>query len=320
MEHAKANMPKGGDVVSAHILAMLLPESEWLRLVDRTAADLTSKDDATVLDALNMARELEQTSFQVPSLRGLLGAKVFPVAAARLPDIKPDEAKQLPFILSRLSRFADPTVSIPVFVEMSRSNADAIRRQGVQGFMGLVVESEDPVKLTDSQRIEIADALVARFDDTDQRIRTMAISLLGQTRPPSATYVSKLIELLKREETRFAALLAIGYYGPSASPAVPSLIELLKVGDTRTRQQTCYALRDLGAAASDAVPELIKLLESGEKNIRIAVASALGAIGPAAAAALPKLDALIAENPQAAGTLKHAADSIRGLPAPNGPH
>lgn len=317
LELAKARTSKGGDVVAVHVMAMLLPAAEWFRLADRTASDLGSKDVATLVDALKMAHELEQTSFQFPSLRDPLGNKVFPAAAARLVDMPPEVAKQLPGVLSRISRYADPKVSIPVFVELSGATDDAVRRQGVQGFMGLVVETEVPMTLSEGQRTEIADALVARFDDPDQRIRTMAISLLGQTKPQSQIYLPKLIELLKREETRFAALQAIGYYGPSASAALPALIDLLKAGDNRTLQQTCYALRGFGAAAAEAVPELVKLLETGNPSIRTAVASALGAIGPAASPALPKLDALVAENAQGAGSLKNAADSIRGNPPPN---
>ncbi len=133
--------------------------------------------------------------------------------------MRPDAAKQLPPVMSRLSRYADLATSILVFVrtESDRTTME-LRRQGKKGFMGIVLEGETPISLTERSERILPERLSPDSVDTDHAIRTMAISLLGQTKPPSAIYVPKLLELLKRDETLFAALLAVGYYGPSAAP------------------------------------------------------------------------------------------------------
>ncbi|MGH7242961.1 MAG: HEAT repeat domain-containing protein [Phycisphaerales bacterium] len=317
LESAKVRTPAGGDVISVFNDPRILPEAEWLRLVDRVAADLKSDNAQTLLDALVMARELEQTSFMVPSLRAPLGNKVFPAAAARLPNMVPEVVKQLPPLLTRLGRYSDPNVSIPVFVEEVHANVESVRRQGLEGFTGLVLESEEPIQLTQAQRIAMADAALACIDDPNEQIRVRAISLIGRARAPADVYVPKLIELLKHENTRFPALRALGEYGPSASAAVPAMVEMLKAIDIRTLQQTCDALRGLGAAASDAVPALIPLLDSQSRSLAASAAGTLGAIGPGAAAALPKLDELSEQKTPTSGEFKRAAESIRGVPAPN---
>jgi len=308
---------QGDDVSVVAPVASVLPESEWLHLLERADVDLGSNEADKVAGALRMCHILIDASRHLPALNAPLALRIFPTASAQLDKARPEHARMLAGVVSALVPVADPEKIIPTLIEMSRSENPLLRRQGIGGFERAIDSGHAGVLLTDAQRTQIANALVDRFSDTEVDIREMSIALIGHTGTAASIYVPPLTLILSSNEStdrmRMAALRAIADFGAAASQATPSLIELLKFPNRRVQRQACVAIAAIGVPARDAVPGLVQLLSGDDIELQVASAKALGVMKESAAAALPKLDALAKQDlsPSATNAFAIAAQQIR---------
>jgi HEAT repeat protein len=108
----------------------------------------------------------------------------------------------------------------------------------------------------DPQAKVIVRVCVARLKDTDPKLRTAAARLLGGVAAlqPDAVLIG-LSELLcdSNEEVRTAAISGLNELGPKALPAVAALIDALHDDCPKARQAAVNALHAIGPEAREAV-------------------------------------------------------------------
>jgi HEAT repeat protein len=136
---------------------------------------------------------------------------------------------------------------------------------------------------------EAVPALVGVLNDGDIKVRSTAIDALSKIGSPS---VPALIDSLKVEDKRAAALETLGKIGPSAEPAIGALVELLRRADAPTLISIVDAL---GAIGVPAVPALVSELPEMQVSVRRHSIRVLGRILPAAKQVVPVLVAALAE-------------------------
>jgi hypothetical protein len=99
--------------------------------------------------------------------------------------------------------------------------------------------------------------------DPDVRVRSLAFSTLGYTRPPSKAAVEALIAGLRDDDARARreAADALGRFGPDAVTAADALAMALEDGDLGVRLRSARALWQTGGNASEpAPPALLSLV------------------------------------------------------------
>ena len=100
--------------------------------------------------------------------------------------------------------------------------------------------------------------------DPDARVRSLAFSTLGDTRPASKAAVEALIGGLRDDDARarYEAADALGRLGPDAASAAEALAGALEDGDPGVRLRSARALWRIGGKASEPAPTaLLKLVE-----------------------------------------------------------
>ncbi len=128
------------------------------------------------------------------------------------------------------------------------------------------------------------------LEDTDPLVRLHAAATLLAIEPDAQGAVAGLTAGLAdaSADVRVEACRCLGRMGPKAQAAAPELIRLVgQQGDDDSRAAAITALGAIGPTASGAVGTLSKCL--AEPAVRCYAAEALGRIGPASAATLPLL-------------------------------
>ena len=100
--------------------------------------------------------------------------------------------------------------------------------------------------------------------DPDARVRSLAFSTLGYTRPPSKAAVEALIVGLRDDDARarYEAADALGRLGPDAVSAAEALARALEDGDPGVRLRSARALWRIGGKVSELAPTaLLGLVE-----------------------------------------------------------
>lgn len=140
-----------------------------------------------------------------------------------------------------------------------------------------------------TQAAAVMPALLDALQDGEENVRVPATeALLGFS--PDDSIIPRLIELLKKEESRSSAAALLQHLGVKAAPAVPALLDALKGSDAEERRTFGEALGSIG---KPAIAGLLKVVDDAEQDeaVRAAALQALGQMGPAghdAASALEK--------------------------------
>jgi HEAT repeat protein len=94
--------------------------------------------------------------------------------------------------------------------------------------------------------------LLQKLPDTDSRVRSRAISALGEIHAQSDRVVPVLINYLSDSNSmvRVDAALALSSYKADAKPAVPALIDLLNDKDKGVKNSAAFALKRIDPEAA----------------------------------------------------------------------
>ncbi|WP_373653317.1 HEAT repeat domain-containing protein [Schlesneria sp. DSM 10557] len=145
-----------------------------------------------------------------------------------------------------------------------------------------------------------AAAIIQAMSDPDDRVQEDAISLARQLGPAAIEAVPIILDKFNqggRSAFLFASRLA--ELGPTAKAAVPDLKEKLPASTDYSKLKICAALWKIEGNTTLVVPALIELLDDEFGPIRRDAATLLGQIGPEAADAVPALKAMVDHVPEA---------------------
>ena len=137
------------------------------------------------------------------------------------------------------------------------------------------------------------DGLTRALNDTDGRVRHAAADALGGIGVAAVAALRKAVE--DGDDSRLAAVTALGEIGPPANAAIPELRVCLSDKTPSIRCFAAQALGEIGARAAPALGPLRMALGDEESAVRESAASALGQIGPAAKVAVPDLVRLVSD-------------------------
>jgi len=226
--------------MSVRVLASRAPE----RFLDRLVEELPRSDPET--------REVLVASLsKLAATRGMaLADSLFPLLAA-------GEAPVRQAAVAILRVIPDQTALIHRFVEFSRSLLGWVRERALDSLLDLgpgmgsavrdLLRDPDPgirataLALVDSMGgSELYETVVPLLQDDDWWIRVSAANVLAQMGDRRA--VGPLVNALQDEETRWAAVEALGRLGDPR--ALPALAKLLGSSSTEVRMETLLALRN----------------------------------------------------------------------------
>ncbi|HEY0984193.1 HEAT repeat domain-containing protein [Schlesneria sp.] len=145
-----------------------------------------------------------------------------------------------------------------------------------------------------------AAAIIQSMSDPDDRVQEDAISLAPDLGLAAIEAVPIILDKFKQGgmfSSKFASQLA--ELGPIAKAAVPDLKEMLPASTDYSKLGICRALWKIEGNTTLVVPALIELLDDEYLPIAEAAATLLGQIGPEAADAVPGLKAIVDHVPEA---------------------
>lgn len=122
-------------------------------------------------------------------------------------------------------------------------------------------------------------AALAGLADTDHRVRTMALRLVGELGGKDVIEILRAHTADPEPSVRAAAARALGSLGASA--AQPDFLRLFRDPDPTVREAA--ALGAVEGRLRPLAPAMIELLGDGEENVRYAAARAIGILGDRAA-------------------------------------
>ncbi len=105
---------------------------------------------------------------------------------------------------------------------------------------------------------EIVEAIAGRVTDPEQRVRHLAVQVLGRFGPAAVSAVPELASALLDEDAdvQRTAAKALGQIGPGSSGVIDALVDALAAEDPQVRREAAWALGQIGPAASGAIDAL----------------------------------------------------------------
>jgi HEAT repeat protein len=125
--------------------------------------------------------------------------------------------------------------------------------------------------------------MVKALQDSNPRVRLMAVKALNKTDPQNAAksnFVAILVDCVTAPSgdtpgVANDAVIMLGELQREPDLAVPVLIQCLQNNDPYVRQNSANALGRFGVQAKPAVTALLKALKDSDANVRIQAAAAL---------------------------------------------
>jgi HEAT repeat protein len=186
------------------------------------------------------------------------------------------KARELPGLLQALKtlkRLQGDAAAVPALLEILKEEED----DRVRWFARLGLIRLGP------QARQAVPALQANLKAKDLEIRTLAAIGLSWIDPEGAEdHVPVLVAGLKqgRARLRQETAWALGQMGPKSQKAVPALQAALTDMDVGVRQSVAHALGQIGAGAKEALPALKQALHDPDRGVSVLAAAALQAIDP----------------------------------------
>jgi HEAT repeat protein len=204
-------------------------------------------------------------------------------------------------------------VMIPRLIKALREEDAEARLAVVRVLLSMV---ETPAEtgqadLGDGARCQVAEALLDRLRDPDDRVSWFAVEALGVLHVEAKTVVPILNELAKIGTTPVRLDDGIRSFEEAGQPYV--LGPNKKQGDP-LRIAAIQALGSFGPEAAQAVPELIRALRDEDRRVRWFAAEALGLIGPDAESAVPALIEALRSDAVATGDAGDDGDAVKDGP------
>ncbi|MCZ6795574.1 MAG: HEAT repeat domain-containing protein, partial [Planctomycetota bacterium] len=135
--------------------------------------------------------------------------------------------------------------------------------------------------------------------DPDDLLRAETLYLLGFSGQGARGAIPSLLELIRREKTRYVRRAAVRSLAMMVSPAdetiVGSVLDLLGDADAVVRARAAIVLSSIGSEEPRVVEALARSLTDPVADVRFRASQALGALGPAAASAVPALRVAVAD-------------------------
>ena len=130
------------------------------------------------------------------------------------------------------------------------------------------------------------DQIAACLNDSNQRVRRAAITVLGETGPVAIAALTGGLNEKQPCAIRMLAASLMARWSDEASSAIDPLIACLRASEEELRSVAALALGKIGG---EAVPALRKLLSNSNSPAQVGAAQALGYVGHSAAEALDDL-------------------------------
>ncbi|HZN41602.1 MAG TPA: HEAT repeat domain-containing protein [Planctomycetota bacterium] len=174
-------------------------------------------------------------------------------------------------------------------------------------------------RLEADARKETETSLLALLDQPDERVRASTLFGLGHgwslTRPDSVPepVAASIRDLIQSEvaEARFQASLAAFWTGPAVDSVAEVLTTRLRTEpESSVRFALACALGRVGAKYAPAGAALVGLLDDAEEDVRFAAAGSLGDRPQVAADAISRLRRCLADESEATGVRRAAAESL----------
>ena len=176
-----------------------------------------------------------------------------------------DEAKWRGFLAEANAKEGAPEAIKGFLLAVRDCCLARAKEAGVPGFVERDLAARaglDPKALERMRLEQRIRRLIANLSLPDAEDRQLAAEALGQIGAPAAAAVSRLTEVLQKDESihvRRAAAFALGQIGEAA---VPALIEALRDPDNDVRGKAANALGGIGEPARPALIGAVLLLTS----------------------------------------------------------
>lgn len=289
---------------------------------------------------------------------GNMGVKAGPMAPQIAQCLADSDAEVRRHAVSALASMGKAAkVAVPDLIRCMDDDsiaADAARALGSIGVTAPEVEealklalkhSDEAVRASSAQSLALLGyydaalpALRQAVAGSDAKLRSRAVSILGEMGPAARSALPELLRALEDQDAnvRASAARAVGRFGRFAGSAVPALVALLADASSAFIQAPSdgpstslpavvrhEAARALGRVATTAPPELMELLAQDDEATAAYASIALGRIGAPAAQPVaerlretdPKvrrraLSALYAMGPKAGGAVPALVQSL----------